>query len=223
MLSINSGISFSYNSANYSGASAYSYVEAYSKICDLVNRLEPIVRDNLFSKVHIEYNCCNHSPGSYSDENDTITLRDLSDEALFAECTHATQDQLNLGGKNRAAREYQEKILGDFKARIRTLDSQANYSQGQGPRGYPDPVTRYNTVRSSDSTTFNEYAEWVEGCIDNKTKEIDMSLFLPRAREFEGAFQSFHADIPGYQGDIPQNYEYNWRQMFKNMGFKIKN
>ena len=200
-----SGISFSYNAANYySGASAYSYFEAYSIVCNLVDELPPCVRDRL-SNVSIEYNSCNSTPGSYSFQNDAMSLRKLAYTTLFAECVHVTQDQTNYGGENHAAREYQEHILGDLEAQRRFIVNDCGYSP--------------HTV---DLEHDDGYSDWLQSCIDEDTGEVIMSTFLERAGEFETQFMSSHPDNNGYQGNIPSNYNYNWQEMLRELGFKIR-
>ena len=220
-----SGFSFSYNSCNYYnwlGGSAYSYDEAYSIINNMVDQLPSIVRDNLFSKVSIEYNSENRSPGSYNEKYDTIILKDLSYDALFAECVHATQDQENLGGNNHAAKEYQEHIIGDIQRYIRGLDK--IHSHDIDEHASIDIGVSYTsrTVQDSDGSTAADFDDWLEACIDKKTKAINMSAFQSKVKEFEQAFQSCHPNTPGYQGDIPADYNYDWEQMFRKMGFNVK-
>ena len=207
-------------SSEYSGSSCtYSYEETCLIISDLIAKLPEEAR-TLFQYIDAGYNNCIPSEGRYYPDEKTIFLNKLDYNTLFRECVHATQDIYGLGGNNHAAKEYQEHIIGDLeKYRQQIIKSEqnlANNTPGQGPRAEPGPLSgNYSTSQSK------EFQDWIEECVDPITQEIDMTVFLPKANKFVSQFQSKFPENKGYQGYIPEDYDYNWVEILQHIGFKI--
>lgn len=212
-----SGGSYFTGSSEYFGSfDTYSYDESCMIISDLIAELPQTVR-GVFQYIDAGYDDCIPSTGRYYPEEKSIRLKELNYNTLFRECVHATQDIYHLGGDNHAALEYQEHILGDLEQyRQQIIKSQANMSSGQGPRVEVGPLG--GDYKTTDS---DEFAEWIESCMNKDTQEVNMTNFLSGVNNYVSQFQSSHADKSGYQGDIPEDYNYEWREMIQAMGFKI--
>lgn len=212
-----SGSSYYGGATDYSGSSDSDwYDETNKKISDIISEFPCSTRMEI--SFNIVYSSVIDSPGKYNAWDNTLYIRDITYDVIYAECLHAIQEKEELCGNNHAAREYQEHVIGDFENYRRSWKNAITHT-GE-PHVDISPLSNCRTVRGSDYEY--EFDEWVSYCYDPNTDEIDMHEFMGKVKRFESLFQSSHSDIPGYQGYIPSDYNYNWREMFEIMGFKIK-
>ena len=197
----NSGIPFenigSYGiSGSYYNKNRSSSTYLANSISDLENHLPPELRMRLDGKIAISHNPNLGQPGTYK-VGGTITLGTLSLDALLGECVHAIQDIYGYGGNNRAAKEFQEHIIRDVYSMI------------------------YDVIPAQRATSSSNYRNWLEGCID-KNRGVDMRKFNQGVSRFVSDFQKTYTSTPGYQGNVPSGYDFNWEEMFYLMGIPMR-
>ena len=201
------GNSWYNNSGGYHGSSASLYDRAYIKISELVNQLPAELRARL-SNIAFEYNSVMLDVGQYDAQSNVIYLRELNYDALFRECVHAIQKNGGYCGTNRAAKEFQEHVIGDIMSIYRSLNTPLDKT----------PEFNMHTVFDFDYESNNEmdWNTWIYKCV---TKDgLNLSLFLNGVNNYVSDFQESHPNTPGYQGYINHDYDYDWVEMFKIMG-----
>ena len=196
------------NSWGYYGSSATPYDNAYMKISQLVNQLPTDLRARLFN-VAFEYNSVILNPGQYDPQTNVIYLKELSYDALFRECVHAIQKNEGYCGTNHAAKEFQEHVIGDIMS---------IYCSENSPLDKSPSIPNIHTVFNMDFESSNEvdWSTWICKCVT--ADGLNLSLFLSGVNNYVSDFQKSHSNIPGYQGYIDCDYDYDWAEMLEIMG-----
>ena len=176
-------------------------IDIQNVINNLPNSIQEFIKNSGIKIVYDpNYKNLGQGTGSYDSKTDTITIGTENSSILIREIIHAIQDQMGImDGTSHSAEEFQEKALGD-------LFDFYNSTFGEG-------LGMSFTLDGGNS----DWADFVDRCFDDNG-DFNREFFIDNIMNYFDPFQDAHKDVPGYNDELEDGYQWHWNDFFDMFG-----